>query len=128
MVKKFSVAVTTNSSGAVTGYTAPVSGRVLAIAYVPHASTPLDTNADIVVTANTSAIAILSKANIGLSATSWHPRAATVAVTDGSALLYAAGGAAVCDAVPVADEAIKIVVAQGDDTKSGTFYVYVDGV
>jgi hypothetical protein len=127
MVKVLTVAVTTNGSGAATGYTPPVSGLVRAIAYVPHATTPIDTNGDIVVTANTSGMAILTKANIGTSAVQWFPRAATVAVGDGSALLYAAGGSAVCDAIPVADEAVKIVVSNGADTKSGTFYVFVDG-
>jgi hypothetical protein len=128
MLKKHTIAITTNSSGAATGYTPPVSGFVRAIVYVPHGTTPLDTNGDIVVTGNTSSIAILTKANIGTSSTSWQPRAATHAVGDGSALLYASGGTAQCDLVPVADEAIKLVVAQGGDALSGTFYVYVDGV
>jgi hypothetical protein len=127
MVKVLTVAITTAAGGGATGYTQPVSGLVRAIAYVPHASTPIDTNGDIVVTGNTSGIAILTKANIGLAATSWHPRAPTVAVADGAALLYAAGGTAVCDLIPVAEEAIKIVVTNGDATKSGTFYVFVDG-
>uniref|UniRef100_A0A6M3J773 Uncharacterized protein n=1 Tax=viral metagenome TaxID=1070528 RepID=A0A6M3J773_9ZZZZ len=127
MVRVLTVAVTTNGSGAATGYTPPVSGLVRAITYVPHASTPLDTNADIVVTGNTSGMAILTKANIGTSAVQWHPRAATAAVGDGSALLYASGGTSVCDLIPVGEEAIKIVVSSGDNTKSGTFYVFVDG-
>jgi hypothetical protein len=127
MVKVFTVALTTNGSGAATGYTPTCSGLVRAIAYVPHATTPLDTNADIVVTGNTTGVAILTKANIGLSATSWHPRVGVCAVADGAALLYASGGTAVADLVPVADEAIKIVVAQGDSGKSGTFYFFVDG-
>lgn len=127
MVKVLTVAVTTNGSGAATGYTVPVSGLLRAIAYKPHASTPLDTGADIVVSGNTSAMAILTVSNIGTSAVQWHPRAATVAVADASALLYAGGGSPVCDAIPVAEEAIKIVVSNGADTKSGTFYVFVDG-
>lgn len=127
MVKVLTVAVTTNGSGAATGYTAPVSGLVRAIAYVPHGTTPIDTNGDIVVSANTSGMAILTKANIGTSAVQWFPRAPTAAVADGAALLYAGGGAAVCDLIPVADEAVKIVVANGADTKSGTFYVFIDG-
>jgi hypothetical protein len=127
MIRKLTVPVTTAADGSATGYTTPISGWVCAIAYVPHASTPLDTNADIVVSAHTSGMAILTKANIGLSAVQWHPRAGTNAVADGAALLYASGGAAVCDRIPVASEAVKIVVANGDNTKSGTFYVFVDG-
>lgn len=128
MVIKHAVAITTASDGSATGYTPPCSGFVRAIAYVPHASTPIDTNGDIVISGHVSGIAILTKANIGTTATSWHPRAPTHAVADGAASLYAAGGAAVNTLVPVANEPVKIVVANGADTKSGTFYVYVDGV
>jgi len=127
MVKVLTVAITTAADGSATGYTPPVSGLVRAISYVPHATTPLDTGADIVVSGNTSGIAILTKANIGLAAVQWHPRAPTVAVADGAALVYIASGQAVCDLIPVADEAIKIVVANGDAAKSGTFYFFVDG-
>jgi len=126
MVRSFPVPVTTDGSGDATGYTPSCSGLVRAISYVPHASTPLDTNADIVVTGNVSGIAILTKANIGLSAVTFHPRAAVVATADGAALLYSTSNP-VADLVPVSDEAIKIVVANGAATKSGTFYVFVDG-
>ena len=128
MVKKHAISVTTNSSGAFTGYTPVSSGYVRAISYVPHGATPLDTNADIVVSGNTSSIPVLTQANIGTAARTWHPRAATHAVADGAAALYAAGGTAVNTDVPVADESVKLVVANGGDTLSGTFYVYVDGV
>jgi hypothetical protein len=127
MTKGLSVAVTTAAGGGATGYTQPVSGLVRAIAYVPDVTAPLDTNADIVVSGNTSGMAILTKQNIGTAAVQWHPRAATVAVADASELLYAAGGTAVCDLIPVADEAVKIVVTNGDASKKGTFYVFVDG-
>lgn len=127
MVKKHTVAITTAADGSATAYTPVVSGYLRAIAYVPHASTPLDTNADVTITANTSGLALLTITNIGLSALSIHPRAATVGVTNVAAL-YAAAGTAVNTEIPVADEAIKVVVAQGNSAKSGTFYVYVDGV
>ena len=127
MVKSYAVAITTTSGGAATGYTPVVSGLIRSIAYVPDGTNPLDTGADIVVTGNTSGMAILTKANIGTSAVQWHPRAGTAAVADGSALLYAAAGQAVCDLIPVGNEAVKIVVAQGGNALSGTFYVFVDG-
>ena len=127
MVKKYTVAITTAADGSATARTPVVSGYLRAIAYVPHATTPIDTNGDVVITANTSGLAILTITNIGTTAFSVHPRAATVGVTN-AASLYAAGGAAVNTEIPVADEAIKIVVADGADTKSGTFFVYVDGV
>lgn len=127
MVKVLAVAVTTAAGGGATGYTAPVSGLVRAIAYVPSATVPLDTNADIVISGNTSGMAILTKENIGTSAVQWHPRAATCAVADGAGLVYIAAGQPVCDLIPVAEEAVKIVVTNGDASKQGTFYVFVDG-
>lgn len=126
MVKKHTVAITSAADGTATAYTPVVSGYLRAIAYVPHASTPLDTGADVTITANTSGLALLTITNLGTAALSIHPRAATVGVTN-LAALYAAGGAAVNTEIPVADEAIKMVVAQGGDAKSGTFYLYVDG-
>lgn len=126
MVKVLTIPITTAAGGGATGYTPPVSGLVRTIAYVPHATTPIDTNGDIVVSGNTSGMAILTKANIGLAAVQWHPRAPTVAVADGAALLYAAGGTAVTDLIPIAEEAIKIVVTNGDASKSGTFHFFVD--
>ena len=127
MIRKLAVAVTTTSLGAATGYTTPVSGLIHAIAYVPDGTSPLETGADIVVTGHTSGMAILTKANIGTAAVQWHPRVGTAAVADGSALVYAAGGSPACDKIPVASEAIKIVVTDGGNVLSGTFYVFVDG-
>lgn len=120
----YTVSVTTDSSGDATRYTAPATGFVRAIRYVPHGTTPLDTNADVTVTGNTSGIGVYTKANIGTSAFTVQPRAACASAVDGAALTYD-GTRVVNDLIPVADEAIKVVVAQGADTKSGTFYIYV---
>lgn len=127
MVRKVSVSITTAADGSATVYTQPVSGFVRAISYVPDGSTPLDTGADITITANTSGLPILTITNLGTSAVTSHPRAATVS-TANAAALYAAAGTAVNTEIPVADEAIKFVVAQGGNALKGVFYVYVDGV
>lgn len=125
-VKRHVVTVTTNGSGDGTGYSPELaSGEVRQIQYVPDGTNPLATGADIVVTGEAAAVPIITKANIGTSAFSMAPRQPTHAVADGAALLYAAGGAAVADKVVVAEERIKIVVAQGGDTKTGVFHVYV---
>ena len=61
-ITNYLVSVTTNSSGAFTGYTPmPVSGRLEHIRYIPDASTPLDTGAGITVTGETSTIPIVAK-------------------------------------------------------------------
>jgi len=124
-VDRQAIAVTTDGSGNFTGYTAVVRGQVVQIYYVPDGSVPLDTNTDVVFTEEDSTLPIVTKANIGTSAFSLAPRQPTHAVADGSALLYAAGGAAVADEVVVAGSRIKLVVAQGGAAKKGTFYVYV---
>lgn len=118
------VAITVNASGDATAYTGHVSGLVRAIRYVPDGSTPLDTGADITITADVSGLAILTVTNLGTSAVSFAPHQAVVSVANASAL-YAAGGTAVTAPIPVSDERIKIVVAQGGNAKLGTFHVYV---
>jgi hypothetical protein len=124
-VERHELTLTTDSSGAATGYIGPVTGRVLQVRYVPHASTPLDTNADVTISGEASGVNVLTKANIGTAAFTVAPRQATHAAADGAAALYAAGGAAVNDCVVVAGERLKVVVAQGADTKTGTVHVWV---
>lgn len=126
MLTREVVAVTTAADGSATGYTAPVTGFVRAIRYVPHASTPLDTGADITITGDGSGIAILTLLNLGTAAISILPRAATTLVsnTANAAEVYA-GTDSVNDVIPVCEERIKVVVANGADTKSGTFHIYI---
>jgi hypothetical protein len=125
MITAVAVTVTTASDGSATGYTTPVNGRLLAIRYTPHGSTPLDTNADAVITGHTTGQAILTITNIGTAAASYYPRAATVGVTNAAALYAAAGTAVNCE-IPLVDEAIKVVIAQGASTKIGTFTFLVE--
>ena len=125
-ITNYLVSVTTNSSGAFTGYTPmPVSGRLEHIRYIPDASTPLDTGAGITVTGETSTIPIVTKTSIGTSAFTLAPRQATHNVSDGSAALYAAAGSGVLDKIAFAGERLKVVVASGGNTKSGVFEILV---
>jgi len=125
MITRYEVPVQTNASGAATAYTPHVSGVVRTIRYTPTAATPLDANADVTVTAESSGLSIWSCTNIGAAAVTAHVRAALVSVAN-AALLHAAGGTPVTDSIPVANERIKVVVAQGDDTKTGHFHVYLE--
>lgn len=53
------------------------------------------------------------------------PTGQYIDIESGAALLYAAGGTAQVDYVFLADERVKIAIAQGGNVKSGTFYVTV---
>lgn len=119
------VSITVNSSGDGTGYTSlPCVGFVQAIRYIPDGTSPYDTGVDFTITARASGLAILTVTNAGTSAATYYPRAATASVANAAAL-YAAAGTAVNDRIPVADEQIKIVVAQGGNATTGAFHVYV---
>jgi len=117
--------LTVNASGAATVYTAlPVTGRVLQLVYVPDGTNPLDTGADLTITGEDSGVAIATLTDSGTSAFTKVPRQATHGVT-GSAALYAAAGQGVLEPVIVAGERIKVVVAQGGVSKTGTLHVYL---
>lgn len=124
-VAMHTVSVTTDGSGDVTAYAPTTFGHVSAIRYVPDASTPLETGADITITDTVTGLQILAVTNVGPSARDFWPRAFTMTTT-GTVALYAAGGTNVLDLVPIANP-IKVVVAQGGATKSGTLYIYVTG-
>jgi hypothetical protein len=115
-VERHPVTVTTDASGDGTGYTArPVTGRILHVIYTKN---NYDNGVDFAVTGEDSGIAIWTGTDVNAS-TTVSPRAATHS-TAGAAALYAAGGTAVNDHVYVANERIKVVVAQGGNVKSGT--------
>lgn len=119
------VSVTTDASGAATAYTdAAVEGEVLSIRYLPHATTPLDTGADITVTGRDSGTAIIVITDLGTSAVTYAPRQPTHSAA-GAAALYAGGGSAVNDRVGISGEQIKIVVAAGGNVLSGKFHITV---
>ena len=123
-VERHTIAITTDASGDFSAFTPVVRGRVLQYRYVPDGVSPLDTGADLDITGDTSGVVIANQDNIGTAAFTKAPRHATHAV-DGSASLYAASGEPVEDAVVVADERLKVVIAQGGNAKKGTVHVWV---
>lgn len=123
-VERHEVAITVNASGAGTGYTPIVSGRVLAIRYVPDGTAPYDTGFDATITCDVSALPVITVTNGGTGALSLYPRAATVSVANAAAL-FASGGEAVRDYIPVAGERVKVVIADGGVSTTGKFHVYI---
>lgn len=118
-VEKHSVAITTNGSGAGTGYTPPVTGRVLGIRYV---KTDFADGIDFTVTVEDTGEAILTVSDVNASA-SFYPRPA-VHDAAGAVLEYVADFP-LGEPIAVAFDRIKIVVASGGDTKTGTFHVVI---
>lgn len=121
-VRRFTVPVTTNSSGAAEAYSPAIYGHVESIRYV---KTDYADTVDFTISAETTGETIWAEENVTASATR-HPRAATHA-TDGSAAVYASAGEPVAGKIALGGDRIKIVLASGGDTKTGTFHITVDG-
>jgi len=118
------ISITTTSGGADTEYTGVVTGCVAQVRYVPHATTPLDTGADLDITLETSGVVVANHDDIGTSAFTRVYLQATHGA-DGSASLYAAAGEPVEVPVCVANDRLKVIIGSGGDTKSGTFYIWI---
>lgn len=121
MIRKFTVDLTTNSSGAATGYTPYLSGYILAIQYV---KTDFADGVDFTITADVTGESILSLTDQN-SAVIVRPRAATHS-TAGVAAVYAAAGTAVNDRIALGRDRVKVVIAQGGNVKTGQVIVTVD--
>ncbi len=113
------VALTTNGSGAVTAYTPVVSGRVLEVRYD---FVDILTGGDITITGTDSGKAILTITNVGVADLTWQPRQVIhpVANTAGGTALTFDGSNEIYEPIWIAGESIKVVVASGGDTKTGT--------
>lgn len=114
------VSLTTAADGSATGYTPVVTGRISAIHYVKG---DFADGVDFTVTAEATGESIWAETNVNASATR-APRQLTYSQT-GSSIAYAATFG-VYDQIVLARDRVKIVIAQGGDTKSGTFHIVVE--
>lgn len=120
-IRKFTVPVTTNGSGVATAYSPFLSGYISSIQYV---KTDYADGVDFTITSEATGENLWTESNVNAAAVR-RPRAATHS-TAGVAALYASGGTAVNDRIALARDRVKIVLAQGGDTKSGSFVITVD--
>lgn len=120
-INRISVPVTTASDGSATAYSSLVTGKLSQIRYV---KTDFADGSSFTVTAEATGETLWSESAVNASATR-APRQATHS-TAGAASLYASGGTAVTDKIALANDRIKIVIASGGDTKSGTFYFVLE--
>jgi hypothetical protein len=115
--ERHAISVTTAADGSATAYSPVLNGDILAVQYVKD---DFADTADFTITTETTAQNVWVDTNITASETV-YPMVATNG-TDGAAL---SGAGTLMGRIPVADERVKIVIAQGGNAKSGAFYVTV---
>jgi len=116
-IEKHTVTAITATGGGATAFTPPLVGRVLGIKYLKHATVPYASTADFTITSEDTGQAILSKSNVNADLIAYPTNKATTATGAASTLTE--------QPVPLANERVKIVVAEGGNTKTGTFTVIV---
>lgn len=123
-MRRYKVTVETAADGSATEYSERVSGKLHQIEYVKDASTPYTNGVDFTLTGEATGISLWAESNVDASAVR-APRMNTHSQA-GAALLYAAGGTNVTDRIGLSADRIKIVLASGGATKTGTFYFLID--
>lgn len=118
--ERHEVTLVTAADGSATGYTPAITGRISAVHYV---KTDFADGVDFTLTAEATGESIWAETNVNASATR-APRQLTYTTT-GSSIAYAATFG-VYEPIVVAKDRVKIVVAQGGDTKTGKIIVIVE--
>lgn len=117
--KRYAVTVTTAVDETATAYTdGPVDGVLSHIQYV---KTDFANGVDFTITTEITGQTLWTQSDVNASAIV-APRQATH-TTAGVAAVYASGGETVRDRIAIAGERIKIAIAQGGASKTGTFYI-----
>ena len=120
-MRRYKVTLTTAADGTVIGYSPRLAGKIHAVHYVKG---DFADGVDFTITAEATGETIWTESNVNAS-TVRYPRAATHS-TAGVASLFAAGGTAVQAPVAIANDRVKLSIAQGGAAKSGTFHLLVD--
>lgn len=120
-IRKFTVTAPSDASQVGTVYSPILSGYILSIQYL---KTDYADTVDFAITAEATGAGIWSEANV-TAAVIKHPRAATHSIA-GVAAVYAAAGEAVNDLIALANDRVKIVLAQAGVSKTGQFVITVD--
>jgi len=118
--QRITVSATTDASGDATVYSPVVNGSLHQVRYV---KVDFPDGVDFTITNESTAETLWAELDVNASSTR-GPRQATHS-TAGVASLYAAGGTAVTANMLLANDRIKIVVANGGNTKTGTFHFLI---
>jgi hypothetical protein len=119
-IRRFTIPAVVASDGTGTFYSPYLSGYVEAIQYV---KTDYADTVDFTITADITGEGIWTESNV-TAAVIKHPRAATC-TNAGVASLYAAAGTAVNDRIALSRDRVKVVIAQGGTSTTGSFVVTV---
>ena len=119
-VKRHTVAVTTDALGDAEVFTEELTGRLVSISYVKD---DYAAGVDFEITTETSEIDVWKENDVDATKTVYprHATHTTAGVANDTA------GDVLLGEIYLAQERIKLVVDDGGDKKSGTFYVVVDG-
>lgn len=120
MLVKHSITITTVTGGTATAYLPKLNGKLMSIRYVKD---DYADGVDFTITGEDTAENLWVDTNINASEIV-RPR---IAVQDnaGDDITYD-GTRKIYEPYNLVDERIKIVIAQGDDAKAGTFHVLID--
>lgn len=120
-MRRIIVEITTAADGSATAFSPRVSGKVHSIRY---AKIDFADGVDFAVTAEATGENIWTQNNVNAAATV-VPRQPTHGA-DGAPSLYAAGGTGVQAPFAVANDRIKVVIAQGGNAKKGNLHFLID--
>jgi hypothetical protein len=124
-VERYSVSVTTAADGSATAYSPTITGAISSIAYVADGTNPYAATVDFTITVEATGQGLWTQSDISASGTR-APRQPTHA-QDGSERFYTGSNAShsVPDLICLADDRVKIVLAQGGNAKVGQFIITV---
>jgi hypothetical protein len=123
-IQRFAVSLATDGSGNFTGYTPVLNGRIVGVVYAKDGSNPLSNGGTLTVSAEATAEAILTVANLNASA-SYYPRSPVHASSNGGVLTFD-GTWPLADPVRVAQDRVKVALAGAGANKVGVVYVIVE--
>lgn len=120
-IQRHVVTVTTEADETATAYSETLTGKLSQIRYV---KTDFPDGVDFTITAEATGETLWAQSDVNASVTV-APRQATH-TTAGVAAAYASGGSGVLDKIGLANDRVKIVIAAGGDTKTGTFHIILE--
>lgn len=118
--RRFTVAAVVAADGTGTFYSPYLSGLLESIQYV---KTDYANGVDFTITAEATGETLWTESDVNAAVTK-RPRAA-VHSTAGVAALYASGGTAVTDKIALSRDRVKIVIASGGTSTTGSFVITI---